>query len=67
MNYRLALAVLYVLLLAAVAAVLVYRLNPAIITAIPIPFVTLAAVTLARGSVRRHGDHGPRGDEHGNG
>jgi hypothetical protein len=66
MNYRLALAVLYVLLMAAVAAVLVYRLNPAVITAIPIPFVTLATVTLARRSVRRHGDRGPSGDEHGN-
>jgi hypothetical protein len=66
MNYRLALAVLYVLLMAAVAAVLVYRLNPAVITAIPIPFVTLATVTLARRSVRRHGDRGSSGDEHGN-
>ena len=46
MNYRLALAVLYVLLMAAVAAVLVYRLNPAVITAIPLPFVTLATVRL---------------------
>src|SRR5205085_12514053 len=34
MNYRLALAVLYVLLMAAVAAVLLYRLNPAVTTAI---------------------------------
>jgi hypothetical protein len=67
MNYRLALAVLYLLLMAAVVAVLVYRLNPAVITAIPIPFVTLATVTLARRSVRRHGDRGPRGDEHRNG
>ncbi len=67
MNYRLALAVLYVLLMAAVVAVLVYRLNPAVITAIPIPFVTLATVTLACRSVRRHGDRGPRGDEHRNG
>jgi hypothetical protein len=47
MNYRLALAVLYVLLMAAVAAVLVYRLNPAVITAIPLPFVTLGTMTRA--------------------
>jgi hypothetical protein len=67
MNYRLALAVLYVLLMAAVAAALVYRLNPAVITAIPIPFVTLATVTLTRGSVRRHGDHSSSRDEHGTG
>jgi hypothetical protein len=67
MNYRLALAVLYVLLMAAVATVLVYRLNPAVITAIPIPFVTLATVTLTRRSVRRHGDRGSSADEHGNG
>jgi hypothetical protein len=67
MNYRLALAVLYILLMAAVAAVLVYRLNPADITATPIPFVTLAMVTLARRGVWRHGDRGPRGDEHRNG
>jgi hypothetical protein len=67
MNYRLALAVLHVLLMVAVAAVLVYRLNPAVITAIPLPFVMLATVTLARGSVRRHGDRSSSGDEHGNG
>ena len=67
MNYRLALAVLYVLLMAAVTAVLVYRLNPAVITAIPIPFVTLATVTLARRRGKRDGDCGPGGDEHSNG
>ena len=66
MNYRLALAVLYVLLMAAVAAVLLYRLNPAVITAIPIPFVTLATVTLARRRGKRDGDRGLSGDEHGN-
>ena len=67
MNYRLALAVLYVLLMAAVAAVLLYRLNPAVITAIPIPFVTLATATIARRRGKRDRDCGPSGDEHGNG
>jgi hypothetical protein len=67
MNYRLALAVLYVLLIAAVAAVLVYRLNPAVITAIPIPFVTLATATIAGRKGRRDGDRGPSGDERGHG
>jgi hypothetical protein len=66
MNYRLALDVQYVLLMAAVAAVLVCKLNRAVITAIPIPFVTLATVMPARRSVRRHGNRGPSGDEHGN-
>ena len=41
MNYRSALASLYVLLVATVAAVIVLRLNPAIISAVAIPFVTL--------------------------
>jgi hypothetical protein len=40
-------------------------LNPAVITAIPIPFVTVATVMLARRRVRRHGNRGPSGDEHG--
>ena len=67
MNYRLALAVLYVLLLATVAAVLIFGLDPTLITALPIPFVTLGTATLARRSVRRHEDRGPGGDEQGTG
>jgi hypothetical protein len=48
MSYRLALAGLYVLLVATVAATIVFRLNPAVISAVAIPFVTLATATLAR-------------------
>jgi hypothetical protein len=67
MNYRFALAAVYAMLVATVAATLLFGLNPALITALPLPVVTLATVTLARRSVRRHGDRGPRGNEHGNG
>ena len=66
MHYRFALAALYVALVATVAAVLLFRLNPAIITALPLPVATLATMTLARRRVRRHGnrDRGTSGDEH---
>ena len=67
MSYWLALAGLYVLLVATVAAAIVCRLNPAIISAVAIPFVTLATATLARRTVRRHRYRGSSGDEHGNG
>jgi hypothetical protein len=67
MTYRSALASLYILLVATVAAVIVLRLNPAIISAVAIPFVTLATATVARRRGKRDGDHGPCGDEHGNG
>jgi hypothetical protein len=66
MTYRSALASLYILLVATVAAVIVLRLNPAIISAVAIPFVTLATATVARRRGKRDGDHGPSGDEHGN-
>jgi hypothetical protein len=66
MTYRLALAGLYILLVTAVAAVIVMRLNPAIISAVAIPFVTLTTATLARCRGKRDGDRGPSGDEHGN-
>ena len=66
MNYRSALASLYVLLVATVAAVIVLRLNPAIISAVAIPFVTLATARLARRRGTRDGDRGSSGDEHGN-
>ena len=56
MHYRFALAALYVVLVATVAATLLFSLNPAIITAVPLPVVTLATVTLARRRGRRHGD-----------
>jgi hypothetical protein len=64
MNYRLALAGLYILLVATVAAVIVCRLNPAIISAVAIPFVTLATARLARRREQRDGDRGPSSDEH---
>ena len=67
MSYRLALAGLYILLVTTVAATIVYRLNPAIISAVAIPFVTLATATIARRRGKRDGDCGPSGDEHGNG
>jgi hypothetical protein len=66
MNYRSALASLYILLVATVAAVIVLRLNPAIISAVAIPFVTLATATIARCRGKRDGDRGPSGGEHGN-
>src|SRR5205807_901893 len=47
MHYRFALAALYVVLVATVAATLLFRLNPALITALPLPVATLATVTLA--------------------
>jgi hypothetical protein len=67
MNYRSALASLYVLLVATVAAVIVLRLNPAIISAVAIPFVTLATATIVRRRGTRDGDRGSSGDERGNG
>ena len=67
MSYRLALAGLYVLLVVTVTSAIVCRLNPAIISAVAIPFVTLATATLARRSGKRDGDPGPGGDEHGTG
>jgi hypothetical protein len=67
MNYRSALASLYVLLVATVAAVIVLRLNPAIISAVAIPFVTLATATLARRRGKRDRDRGTSGEELGNG
>jgi hypothetical protein len=66
MTYRLALAGLYILLVATVAAVIVLRLNPAIISAVALPFVTLVTATIARRRGTRGGDRGPSGDEHGN-
>ena len=66
MTYRSALASLYILLVATVAAVIVLRLNPAIISAVAIPFVTLATATIVRRRGKRDGDRGPSGDEHGN-
>jgi hypothetical protein len=66
MTYRLALAGLYILLVATVAAVIVLRLNPAIISAVALPFVTLVTATIARRRGTRDGDRGPSGDEHGN-
>jgi hypothetical protein len=66
MTYRSALASLYILLVATVAAVIVLRLNPAIISALAIPYVTLATATIARRRGKRDGDRGPSGDEHGN-
>jgi hypothetical protein len=66
MHYRFALAALYVVLVATVAAALLFRLNPAIITAVPLPVATLATVTLVRRQERRHGDRdrGTSSDEH---
>jgi hypothetical protein len=46
--------------------VIVLRLNPAIISAVAIPFVTLATATIARRRGKRDGDRGPSGDEQGN-
>jgi hypothetical protein len=66
MNYRSALASLYVLLVATVAAVIVLRLNPAVISALAIPFVTLATATIVRRRETRDGDRGPSGDESSN-
>jgi hypothetical protein len=66
MSYRLALAGLYILLVATVAAVIVCRLNPAIISAVAIPFVTLATATIVRRRGSGDGDHGSSGDEHRN-
>ena len=65
MHYRFALAGLYVLLVATVAAAIALRLNPAIISAVAIPFVTLATATIARCRGKRDGDRGPSGDENG--
>jgi hypothetical protein len=56
MHYRFALAALYVVLVATVAVTLLFGLNPALITAVPLPVATLATVTLGRRRVRRHGD-----------
>ena len=67
MSYRLALAGLYVLLVVTVTSAIVCRLNPAIISAVAIPFVTLATATIARRRGKRDGDCGPSGDESGNG
>jgi len=67
MSYRLALAGLYVLLVATVAAVIVCRLNPAIISAVAIPFVTLATATIVRRRGTPDGDPDPSGDERGHG
>jgi hypothetical protein len=53
---------LVALLVATVAAVIVLRLNPAIISAVAIPFVTLATATIARRRGKRDGDRGPGGD-----
>jgi hypothetical protein len=66
MHYRFALAALYVVLVATVAATLLFRLNPALITALPLPVATLATVTLAHRRGRRHGDRdrGTSGHEH---
>ena len=66
MTYRSALVSLYILLVATVAAVIVLRLNPAIISAVAIPFVTLATATIARRKGKRDGDRAPSGDEQGN-
>ena len=66
MTYRSALVSLYILLVATVAAVIVLRLNPAIISAVAIPFVTLATATLVRRRGTRDGDRSPSGDEQGN-
>ena len=67
MTYRLALAGLYILLVATVAAVIVLRLNPAIISAVAIPFVTLATATIVRRRGTRDGDRSPSGDERSHG
>jgi hypothetical protein len=67
MSYRLALAGLYVLLAVTVVSAIVCRLNPAIISAVAIPFVTLATATIARRRGKGDGDRGLSGDEHGNG
>jgi hypothetical protein len=67
MSYRLALAGLYILLVATVAAVIVCRLNPAIISAVAIPFVTLATATIVRRRGMRDGERGAGGDEGGRG
>jgi hypothetical protein len=67
MSYRLALAGLYILLVVTVASAIVCRLNPAIISAVAIPFVTLATTTIARHRGKRDEGCGPSGDEHGNG
>ena len=66
MHYRFALAALYVVLVATVAATLLFRLNPALITALPLPVATLATVTLAHHRGPRHGDRdrGTSGHEH---
>jgi hypothetical protein len=42
--------------------VIVLRLNPAIISAVAIPFVTLATATIARRRGKCDGDRGPGGD-----
>jgi len=56
MHYRFALAALYVVLVATVAATLLFGLNPALITALPLPVATLATVTLVCRRGRRHRD-----------
>jgi hypothetical protein len=52
------------MVVATVAATLLFGLNPALITALPLPVVTLATVTLARHRGRRHRDRGTSGHEH---
>ena len=64
MSYRLALVGLYVLLVVTVTSAIVCRLNPAIISAVAIPYVTLATARLARRRGQRQGDRGPSSDEH---
>jgi hypothetical protein len=66
MHYRFALAALYAMVVATVAATLLFGLNPAIITAVPLPVATLATVTLVRCRGRRQEDRarGTSGDEH---
>ena len=67
MSYRLALGGLYVLLVVTVTSAIVCRLNPAIISAVAVPFVTLATATIARRRGKRDGDCGSSGDEDGSG
>jgi uncharacterized membrane-anchored protein len=67
MSYRLALAGLYVLLVVTATSAIVCRLNPAIISAVAVPFVTLATATIARRRRKSDGDCGSSGDEDGSG
>jgi hypothetical protein len=66
MHFRFALAALYVVVVATVTATLLFRLNPALITALPLPVATLATLTLVRRRGWRHGnrDCGTSGHEH---